>query len=339
MCENPVNSLFGKKVLHVATAGEDYYQQRWIVCSDGTVHWQGYQASNSYRTAGLCQDDYDFWWQDGTIPARVAYYGSKPGIPAGAISFSHTMQLDSKKTKFNSNGQKVIAAWSSGAGYAHCWFLTDGGNDGESKRRLYSTESYSAYCHYPQTSAGNQSTDDNQIYENYWAWAWGQADNDGNATATRYGTLWSQERQENIQASPPVCMWPQEYYTNTNVRAYMIDEDGMVWRTGYVGNSYSPDKFYGRNGGGGGGFTGVYNWQRASNLNHPMKIAHHLDNFATTWDYAVVVGVDYMGQLWGGHASNTVPNTWISPVGFNNDGSGNTQSNNGETSWTVCQKY
>jgi len=352
---NPLNSVFGKEVLHVATASDDYYQQAWFICSDGTVHWWGYQAAVAYRTCGLMTSDIQNWLDTDPsgLGVRASHYGSSTATtPPANWKPLATIQLDSAAERINSNGQKVVAAWTSAHGLATCYFLTDGGNDGPSGRKLYMTESYGTYSYKSSATTGPDGRQDEDYNEGFasepgsraikeclFAWVQGERFDDGNGVDNRYARLHTTQRQENIDAGLPTCLFCNGYYSSGADACYMTDDKGYVWYQGYEGASYGSNGWILNSGATGGTMTPVYNWARIRNLSKPMKYVWRIDNMATASNYAVVAGCDYDGNLWGGHAAGIYPNYWLSPIGVANPYGTNVPVNSGEIPWTICSKF
>ena len=65
------------------------------------------------------------------------------GNYSGAITSNSNTDLDiptpltDAATTINSDGQKVVAMYTSGGRYTTSWFITDGGNSGESASKCY----------------------------------------------------------------------------------------------------------------------------------------------------------------------------------------------------------
>ena len=68
-------------------------------------------------------------------------YGNYSGVISSSSSVSLDMPtaLTDAATTINSDGQKVVSMYTSGGRYPCNWFITDGGNSGESASKVYAT--------------------------------------------------------------------------------------------------------------------------------------------------------------------------------------------------------
>lgn len=338
LTENPVNSLFGKKVIHVAPGGDAYDNKCWYLCDDGTVHAQGYER-NTYRMLGLDQRDFDAWMGDGSIADRVAAAGSTtpPTYTTAARSFPYTVQLDSEQNHINSDNQKVIAMWQFGGAYGGCMFLTDGGDSGEKK--MYCTEANDAGYRYSGDVTGARG-DGLEVVEMKWQWTLGKQVHDGNNLLPRMDVLNGAERKANIDAGFPVAVWSTGYYSSVHSNSYMIDSKGYTWFCGYEGANYGPNGHYTAIADTGGSMGYAYGWTKVANLPEGMTFAADIAVTSTVTSNArVCIGLDSNGNIWGGHSSDNAPSLYYSPTGLDNPHGTNTSYNTGEVSWTLCPKF
>ena len=118
------SGLLNKKVLHVMSSdGNANVQRSYFLTTEGKV----YMCGNNEN------------------------YGNNSGLISSSSSVNITLpaELTDAATTINSDGQKVVAMYTGGSRYTTQWFITDGGNSGESASKCYA-------CGY--NSAGEMGT-------------------------------------------------------------------------------------------------------------------------------------------------------------------------------------
>jgi alpha-tubulin suppressor-like RCC1 family protein len=216
--------LNGKRIRHVmGSDGNANTTRIWFLTTDGEVFTCGHNES----------------------------YGNY----TGAITSNSNTDLDlptaltDAATTINSDGQKVVAMYTTGGRYCTSWFITDGGNSGESASKCYACGNNSE----GEMGAGADQADGNA------AGNWrlkeiefdsGPADTFTTAatdsvTGTRSTFLSGGSNQNRMKIGRIVKVQGHGWGSNTGIPVSALDEFGQMWITGEW-NSMIYSKYYNR---------------------------------------------------------------------------------------------
>ena len=200
-----------------------------------------------------------------TTDGEVFYCGNNEnyGNYSGVISSSSSVNLDlptaltDAATTINSDGQKVVAMYTSGGRYSTQWFITDGGNSGESASKCYACGNNSE----GEMGAGADQADGNAAGN--WKLKEIEFDsgpptmgsNSGAVTGTRSTFLTGGANANKMHIGRIVKVICHAWASNTTFPVMALDEFGQVFVTGewaawnpagYYNNDNSID-FHGTN--------------------------------------------------------------------------------------------
>ena len=164
------------------------------------------------------------------------------GNYTGAISSSSSVDLDlptamtDAATTINSDGQKVVAMYTSGGRYCTSWFITDGGNSGESASKCY------ACGNNTQGEMGTGSNTAHGSASGNWRlkeieFDSGPADTFTTAatdsvTGTRSTFLSGGANENRMTVGRIVKVQEHGWGSNTSFPVMALDEFGQCWITG-----------------------------------------------------------------------------------------------------------
>ena len=216
--------LNGKRIRHVmGSDGNANTTRIWFLTTDGEVFTCGHNES----------------------------YGNY----TGAITSNSNTDLDlptaltDAATTINSDGQKVVAMYTTGGRYCTSWFITDGGNSGESASKCY------ACGNNNQGEMGTGSNTAHGSASGNWRlkeieFDSGPADTFTTAatdsvTGTRSTFLSGGSNQNRMKIGRIVKVQGHGWGSNTGIPVSALDEFGQMWITGEW-NSMIYSKYYNR---------------------------------------------------------------------------------------------
>ena len=213
--------LNGKKIRHVMghDGGNSNESRVWFLTTDGEVFYCGNNES----------------------------YGNYSGV----ISSSSSTNLDlptaltDAATTINSDGQKVVAMYTSGGRYCTQWFITDGGNSGESASKCY------ACGNNTQGEMGTGSDLAHGSASGNWRLKEIEFDsgpptmgsNTGAVTGTRSTFLTGGANAGKMHIGRIVKVVEHAWASNTTYPVMALDEFGQVFVTGEWA-TYNPAGYY-----------------------------------------------------------------------------------------------
>tara|TARA_B100001248_G_scaffold75671_1_gene54515 strand:+ start:2372 stop:5116 length:2745 start_codon:yes stop_codon:yes gene_type:complete len=215
--------LNGKRIRHVmGSDGNSNVTRVWFLTTDGEVFTCGQNES----------------------------YGNY----TGAITSNSSTDLDlptaltDAATTINSDGQKVVAMYTTGGRYCTSWFITDGGNSGESASKVY------ACGNNNQGEMGTGSATAHGSASGNWRlkeieFDSGPADTFTTAatdsvTGTRSTFLSGGSNQNRMKIGRIVKVQGHGWGSNTGIPVSALDEFGQMWIAGEWNMIYS--KYYNR---------------------------------------------------------------------------------------------
>ena len=215
--------LNGKRIRHVmGSDGNSNVTRVWFLTTDGEVFTCGQNES----------------------------YGNY----TGAITSNSSTDLDlptaltDAATTINSDGQKVVAMYTTGGRYCTSWFITDGGNSGESASKVY------ACGNNNQGEMGTGSNTAHGSASGNWRlkeieFDSGPADTFTTAatdsvTGIRSTFLSGGANQNRMKIGRIVKVQGHGWGSNTGIPVSALDEFGQMWITGEWNMIYS--KYYNR---------------------------------------------------------------------------------------------
>ena len=215
--------LNGKRIRHVmGSDGNSNVTRVWFLTTDGEVFTCGQNES----------------------------YGNY----TGAITSNSSTDLDlptaltDAATTINSDGQKVVAMYTTGGRYCTSWFITDGGNSGESASKVY------ACGNNNQGEMGTGSNTAHGSASGNWRlkeieFDSGPADTFTTAatdsvTGTRSTFLSGGSNQNRMKIGRIVKVQGHGWGSNTGIPVSALDEFGQMWIAGEWNMIYS--KYYNR---------------------------------------------------------------------------------------------
>ena len=215
------SNLNGKKIRHVMghDGGNSNVARVWFLTTDGEVFYAGNNET----------------------------YGNY----SGAISSSSSVDLDlptaltDAATTINSDGQKVVAMYTSGGRYCTQWFITDGGNSGESASKCY------ACGNNTQGEMGTGSDLAHGSASGNWRLKEIEFDsgpptmgsNTGAVTGTRSTFLTGGANAGKMHIGRIVKVVEHAWASNTTYPVMALDEFGQVFVTGEWA-TYNPAGYY-----------------------------------------------------------------------------------------------
>ena len=214
--------LNGKKIRHVMghDGGSSNVAKVWFLTTDGEVFFCG-QNEN---------------------------YGNYSGVISSSSSVDIDMPtaLTDAASTINSDGQKVVAMYTSGGRYSTQWFITDGGNSGESASKCYACGNNSQG---EMGAAANYSDDGNA--SGNWRLKEIEFDsgpptfgsNTGQVVGTRSTFLPGGSNEGKMHIGRIVKVVCHGWASNTTFPVMALDEFGQVFVTGeWV--SWNPAGYY-----------------------------------------------------------------------------------------------
>ena len=189
-----------------------------------------------------------------TTDGEVFYCGQNEnyGNYSGAISSSSSVDLDiptpltDAASTINSDGQKVVAMYTSGGRYCTQWFITDGGNSGESASKCYACGNNSQ----GEMGAATSHTDDGNASGN-WKLKEIEFDsgpptfgsNTGQVVGTRSTFLPGGANEGKMHIGRIVKVIEHAWASNTTFPVMALDEFGQVFVCGEWA-AWNPAAFY-----------------------------------------------------------------------------------------------
>ena len=216
--------LNGKKIRHIMSSdGNSNVVRTWFLTTDGEVFFCG-QNEN---------------------------YGNYSGLitPNSSVDIDMPTALIDAATTINSDGQKVIAMYTSGGRYSVQHFITDGGNSGHSASKVYACGDNAQ----GEMGTGSSTSDGNAAGE--WRLKEIEFDtgpeimmtnvNSTQVTGTRSTFLAGGSNEGRMQIGRIVKVTGHGWGSNTSYPVMALDEFGTVWCTGEWAY-YSPVRYYNR---------------------------------------------------------------------------------------------
>ena len=214
--------LNGKKIRHVMghDGGSSNVVRVWFLTTDGEVFYCG-QNEN---------------------------YGNYSGVisSSASVDIDIPTALTDAATTINSDGQKVVAMYTSGGRYSTQWFITDGGNSGESASKCYACGNNTQG---EMGAAANHSDDGNA--SGNWRLKEIEFDsgpptfgsNTGQVVGTRSTFLSGGANEGKMHIGRIVKVVEHAWASNTTYPVMALDEFGQVFVTGeWI--SWNPAGFY-----------------------------------------------------------------------------------------------
>ncbi len=218
--------LNGKRIRHImGDDGNSNVMRVWFLTSDGEVFYCG-QNEN---------------------------YGNYSGVISSSASVSLDMPtpLTDAATTINSDGQKVVSMYTSGGRYPCNWFITDGGNSGESASKVYATGTNSQ----GEMGTGSNTADGDAAGN----WRLKEIEFDSgpadtfaatshptdSVTGTRSTFLSGGSNENRMTIGRIVKVQCHGWGSNTTFPVMALDEFGQCWCTGEWA-TYSPANYYNR---------------------------------------------------------------------------------------------
>ena len=215
------SNLNGKKIRHVMghDGGNANVARVWFLTTDGEVFYCGNNES----------------------------YGNYSGVILSSSSTNQDLPapLTDAATTINSDGQKVVAMYSSGGRYSTQWFITDGGNSGESASKCY------ACGNNTQGEMGTGSNTAHGSASGNWRLKEIEFDsgpptmgsNTGAVTGTRSTFLTGGANAGKMHIGRIVKVVEHAWASNTSFPVMALDEFGQVFVTGEWA-SWNPAGYY-----------------------------------------------------------------------------------------------
>ncbi len=215
------SNLNGKKIRHVMghDGGNSNVSRVWFLTTDGEVFYCGNNEAN----------------------------GNYSGVILSSASTNQKLPapLTDAATTINSDGQKVVAMYTSGGRYSTQWFITDGGNSGESASKCYACglNSQGEMGTGSNTSAGAASGNWRLKEIEFDSGPPTTGSNSGAVTGTRSTFLAGGANEYKMNIGRIVKVIMHQWASNTTNPVMALDEFGQVFVTGEWIN-WNPAGYY-----------------------------------------------------------------------------------------------
>ena len=212
------SGLLNKKVVHIMSSdGNANVVRSYFLTTEGKVYFCGNNEN----------------------------YGNNSGLISASSSVNITLpaELTDAATTINSDGQKVVAMYLGGGRYSTQYFITDGGNSGESASKVYAC----GYNTQGEMGTGSDIADGNaagnwrlkEIEFDSGPEIMSIAHNTTQVTGTRSTFLSGGSNENRMTIGRIVKVQCHGWGSNTTFPVMALDEFGQCWCTGEW-NSYSP---------------------------------------------------------------------------------------------------